>query len=326
MVQESIVEYINAQMKLGVTRDAIKATLTGAGWQAADVEDTLKKIEVTKTTAQPMAVSAVRPADSAVTSKLITPAGGPANPEPQTIKVSDLISSSPSISSTAAASTMPAAKPAGPKSPLTGPAPAKASTPSTGTKTPNTFQASSYPGMKTHGSRGALVTEIVLAVIIVAIGAFAGFLYTQNGTLKNQLNALSGQSSGVNSQLSALQTQVAASTTALTAQVATLTTKTQELQTEISFYSAPFNSVLGATTTASVSGVVSGGGKVPYLITATYGAKVYVANSKVAGVITALTPLMGTASTTASTAQFSGSYIPGSDNITLTAVNGTPVQ
>ena len=70
MVQESIVEYINAQMKLGVSRDVIKTTLTGAGWVAADVEDTLKKVESAKI-AQPIsamaamaAVSAMSPASS----------------------------------------------------------------------------------------------------------------------------------------------------------------------------------------------------------------------------------------------------------------------
>jgi uncharacterized protein Smg (DUF494 family) len=46
MVQDSLVEYISSQMKAGISRDAIKASLVGAGWQAADVEDTLKKVEV----------------------------------------------------------------------------------------------------------------------------------------------------------------------------------------------------------------------------------------------------------------------------------------
>jgi hypothetical protein len=211
-----------------------------------------------------------------------------------------------------------------------------------GTKTKNTFQATSYSGAKPHGSRNALITDIVLVVIILAVGGFAGFLYMQNNSLNTQLGTLNGQSSGVNSQLSTLQAQVAASTTALTAQVSSLTTQTQELQTELSFFAVPTSTAPGATSTVTVSGIVSAG-KIGYVITAMYGAKIVVTNSKVASVIAALTPLMATAASTtpasasstasstltlipatpATAAQFSGTYTPGIDSITLTAVNGT---
>jgi hypothetical protein len=178
----------------------------------------------------------------------------------------------------------------------------------------------------------------------VVVAVFAGFLYMQNGSLNKQLGSLNGQSTGVNSQLSMLQAQVAASTTALTAQISTLTSGTQELKTELSFYVAPSGATPGATTTVSFSGTVSGGGKAPYAITAMYGAKIYVANSKTASVISAMAPLLATAATsttatsTASstaatstaaasampaTAQFTGTYVSGSDSITLTSVNGT---
>jgi len=140
-----------------------------------------------------------------------------------------------------------------------------------------------------------------------------------------------------------LQAQVAASTTALTAQVSTLTTETQELQAELAFYVAPAGTTPGSTSTVTIGGIVSGGGKTPYVITAEYGAKIYVTDSKVAAVISALAPLMGTPAQVASstgtgtstavvaptpataptTAQFTGIYTPGLDSITLTSVNGT---
>jgi hypothetical protein len=337
MIQESIVEYINAQMKLGVSRDTIKTTLTGAGWVAADVEDTLKKVELAKM-AQPIAAAsampsiasspAAKPMEPSIAAMPFTPAvgAGSTSPAAQTIRVSDLVSSSTSSSPVMKPTAMPTSK-----SPLTGPASAK-----------NTFQATSYASAKPHGSRVALITEIVLVVIILVVGGFAGFLYMQNNSLNSQLGSLNGQSSGVTSQLSTLQAEVAASTTALTAQVSSLTTETQELQTELSFFAAPIGTAPGATSTATISGTVSAG-KTGYVITATYGAKIYVASSKVAKVIAALTPLMGTvasttsasASSTASTtptinpatppttAQFTGIYIPGADTITLTEVNGT---
>ena len=343
MVQESIVEYINAQMKLGVPRDTIKTTLTGAGWVAADVEDTLKKVESAKM-AQPISAVSAMPTivttpSSSPATKPFTPAvgiGGAASPTPQTIRVSDLVSSS--------TSSLPVMKPSGmptSKSPMTGPAPASAAMPA-GTKTKNTFQAASYSGAKPHWSQGTLITDIVLVVIILAVGGFAGFLYMQNNSLNSQLGALNGQSSGVNSQLSSLQAEVAASTTALTAQVSSLTTETQELQTELSFFVVPTSTTLGATSTATISGVVSAG-KTGYIVTAMYGAKIVVANSKAASVIAALVPLMATATSTmpisasstasstpavipatpATVARFTGTYIPGSDTITLTEVNGT---
>ena len=45
MIQDQLVEYISSQMKLGVSRDAIKSALAGVGWQVADIEDSLKKVE-----------------------------------------------------------------------------------------------------------------------------------------------------------------------------------------------------------------------------------------------------------------------------------------
>ncbi len=354
MVQESIVEYINTQMKLGVSRDTIKTTLTGAGWVVADVEDTLKKVELAKM-AQPIsAVSAMpsissspvaKPAEFAVTAKPFTPTvgmgGGTTNPAPQTIRMSDLVSSSTSSSPVMKPSTMSASK-----SPMTGPAPASFAMPA-GTKTKDNFQAASYSGAKTHGLHGMLITDIVLIVIIIAVGGIAGFLYMQNKSLSSQISSLNGQSSGITSQLSTLQSQVAASTTALTAQVSSFTTETQELQTELSFFAVPTSTTPGATSTATVSGIVSAG-RTGYIIAATYGAKIYVANPKAVGMAAALAPLMATATSTKSAlvnstanststptiipatpaivAQFTGIYTPGVDSITLTEINGTPIQ
>jgi hypothetical protein len=229
MVQDSIVDYINVQMKLGLSREVIKATLTGAGWQAADVEDTLKKVEAGKLVAQPVVAAAApaKPAEFVAAKPL-----GASGPGPQTIKVSDLVSSSTSSGPVMMASKPGAASPVSTgKSPLTGPA-ASAATAAAATKSQSTFQSQTFSAGKAHGSHGALITEIILVIVIIAVGGFAGFLYMQNSSLNSQLGSLNGQSSGVNSQLSALQAQVAASTTALTAQVTTLTADNQELQME----------------------------------------------------------------------------------------------
>ena len=42
MVQDQLVEYVSSQIKLGISRDAIKSALVGVGWAPLDVEDTLQ--------------------------------------------------------------------------------------------------------------------------------------------------------------------------------------------------------------------------------------------------------------------------------------------
>ena len=51
MVQDQLVEYVSSQLKLGISRDAVKTALVGVGWAPLDVEDTLKKVEGTTTAA-----------------------------------------------------------------------------------------------------------------------------------------------------------------------------------------------------------------------------------------------------------------------------------
>lgn len=167
-------------------------------------------------------------------------------------------------------------------------------------------------------SHGALITEIVLGILVVGIGAFAGYLYFQNGSLNSKIASSSDQSTSAASQIAAMQQAINASTTNWTTQIATLTGNNQELQTELSFYAAPPSASSGATSTATLTGSVSGGGKVPFLITATYGAKVYVSNSKDASVTIELAPLVASSTT----GTFTGIYLPGADSMTLTAVNG----
>jgi hypothetical protein len=303
MIQDQLVEYINSQMKTGVSRDTIKSTLITAGWQATDVEDTLAKVESTSSsqpiTAMPSSLGASPVSVAAVSSS---------KPASQTIKMSDLIATSdPATMSTSNNSQKVFA--------VSGPKPIEAKPGAT------SYSAKDFsPSPKT--SHGALITEIVLGILVVAIGALAGYLYFQNNTLNSQVAKLNSQSSGNSSQLATLQQNVAASTTAWTAQLATANGQNKELQTELSFYAVPAGNSGTATSSATLSGMITGGDKVPYLITATYGAKIYISNSKAANVIAALQPLEASSTT----ATFTGTYLPGADSLTLTAVNGTALQ
>jgi Tfp pilus assembly protein PilE len=306
MVQDQLVEYISSQMAAGVSRDTIKNTLTGAGWQAADVEDTLKKVESTKTS-QPITT----PSTAATVATSAKPLG------PQTIKMSDLISTSdPVMSSGAATSTKPSSISSSSVSSsqkvFTGASPVQVKPGAT------SYTAAGFSD-KPRSSHGALITEIILGVLVVGIGALAGYLYFQNNTLNAQVAAANTTNGSSAQQLVTLQKSSQASTTAMQSQIATLSNNNSELQAELSFYAVPPNTSSGVTSTATLNGTLSGGGKLPYLITATYGAKIYISNSKDASVTLELAPIAANSST----ASFTGIYLPGADSMTLTAVNGT---
>jgi hypothetical protein len=359
MVQDQLVEYINSQTKAGVADDAIKAALLGAGWQAADVEDSMTKAKGSGAgaAASPIGAAAAGGGSAAIASAAIggiasaaksspastSPASSPSGPAgPQVIRVSDLVSSTEKTSSFSG-SVMNVGKtdPAAAKTDAVMSkidAGAKAADAASAKKFPSSSPSASSPSsfgasasassfgaaspVKTKKSY-ALATESVLGALMVIFGAFAAFLFFQNQGLSAKISALNGQSGSVTSQVSALQQQLNASTTALDAQVASVTKKNSMLALELSFYAVPPSMAPATTTfTTALEGTVSGGGRYDYVITTADGAKVYVSNSKDLRVIALMKPLVGA---TTSVAQFAGNYVPGADTIAITAVNGTSV-
>jgi hypothetical protein len=325
MIQDQLVEYISSQFKLGISRDTIKSALTGVGWAPLDVEDTLKKVEGGAVSASAQPTIAPQKTTEATSGTGASPkfvsfsapgtvTGQGKNPEPQTIRVSDLVSSvAPSsatsagaapkiISSSGAAGigkSAPITKDPMQKSPLVG-----------------TFSASVMPERK---KRGMGLLGILAIVLIVLLGALAGYLFFENSGLNSQIRAQGGANQNV-AQSSATQVQaINASNTALQAQVTSLTAENQDLITNLSFFVA--SSSLPATSTpVSVSGMLAAGlGKNTFIITTTYGAKAYVKNSSNTTVAALLQPLLG------ATVQISGTYVPGTPNITVTSINGSPV-
>jgi Tfp pilus assembly protein PilE len=333
MVQDQLVEYVSSQIKLGISRDAIKSALVGVGWAPLDVEDTLKKVEGSAVSAPVQPIAPLRTMDTGmsatVSPKLVsfsTPgiAAGPTmNPAPQSIKVSDL------VSAIAPASGMPGGT--APKTiPSGGPAIGKVSMNMSskdpfpkGTAQGNITAFSSPIGKKKM--KFGLV-EIILVVLIVAIGAFAGYLFMKTNTLTSELSAAqagAGQQNQVAVQASATQLQALnASNTALTAEVASLTAENQNISTNLLFLAAPAGlSSSTAVAEASLSGTLSAGlKKNTYIITTQYGVKVNVQNSSDTAVTAALTPLLGTS------IQVSGTYVPGIPNILVMSVNGATVS
>jgi hypothetical protein len=329
MIQDQLVEYVSSQMKLGISRDAIKSALVGVGWQTADVEDTLKKVEGDKTqpavmAAQPTAMAqkpSVQMGQSMPLgdplSRLSSPlasfspsdiVGGTKNTPSQPVRMSDFVS---------------------------GPAQAQSPAKSFFDKKPASAEREDLGKMMSGASeyppkaKGGKIMAIIEAVVIVGLAALSGFLYFQNNTLGAKVNLLGGQSSDVTSQVSNLTAQVqtfTASNANLTAQVASLTAENTDLQTSLSFVTIPFaapsigsSTPSAAITSVQVNGVLHGGGSVLYFVTTASGVKVYVKNSNSTGISTALAPLLGT------NVQLSGTHLLGSALLTVLSINGLPV-
>jgi hypothetical protein len=167
-----------------------------------------------------------------------------------------------------------------------------------------------------------LIMGVLAVIIILALAGFAGYLYMQNSSLSSKVASMSGQSAGVTSQVASLTNQVnalTASTTANATAMAGLTSANAELMTELSFYAVPPGGAV-TTTAISVTGSLNENPAKEYFIIASYGGKIFVTNSKSANVIAALTPLVG------SSTQLAGQFIPGSDTMTVTSVDGNSLS
>jgi hypothetical protein len=318
MIQDQLVEYISSQIKLGVSRDAIKTALVGAGWKMEDVDDTLKQIDGGSAVApaQPMAAVSQSTQSNTPLSKTASPFAS--------FSPSDIVGETKSV--------QPQVKPQVQPKPITmndfvsGPAQDLAK-PFLNKKA----DAADGMGARPRKSKGDMVAIVVEAVIMIALAGLSGYLYFQNKNLDVKISGLNGQGTDVATQLANLNGQVQTfsnDNASLTTQVASLTAANMDLQTNLSFFTAFPMTVSGgsssttsaATTTVMINGTVSGGGKALYAITTLYGTKVLVKNSSDASVTAEFAPLVGTM------VQATGDHTPGSPNLTVTAVNGNSVQ
>ncbi|HVM76649.1 MAG TPA: hypothetical protein VMU07_00655 [Candidatus Paceibacterota bacterium] len=322
MVHDQLVDYIASQIKLGASRDAIKAALVGAGWQGGDVEDSFKKAE--GGAVQPAAASSVlntQAIGGGIAAKPISASGsagtsansffskpasaGQSMTGPQVIRMSDLVSSSegPTMSANKpmSAAVSAGARPAAPVSNMGAMAAARPSSPKSKTK----------------------LIMIVGGILILGFGGAAGYFFMQNSSLSAQVNTLNGQSANVTSQVSSLSSQVnslTASTTAQATQLAGLTSANQELLKELSFYTVPAGAVATSSQISLTGALGINNVNKMYFIIGSFGGKITISNSKDPKALTVLAPIVGT------TTQFTGSYIPGTDSIIVTSVGSTTIQ
>jgi len=353
MVQDQLIDYVSSQIKLGVSREAIKAALISAGWVVADVDDTLKKVDMASlVTAKPAVASSPLSSSSSISgssnlgsgstspiSIAAKPAQGssmpssaigggatarpgigaaspstlskPASSQPQMVRVSDLVSS-PSAASSPVRPTSSSSSPS-----MTSAYPATKVI----AKTPvDNFMSASPKAMKsdptTMGGKsgGGKAGVIITAIIALIFAGLAAYFYFGNSTLVSKVATLTNESNTLNSQISSLQSQMGSSS-GLVGQVATLTSSTNELALELSFYAPPTGLTAVGPTSVVVNGMLSDSNSL-YAITAQHGAKIFIATTGNAKMIAMLKPLVG------DNVQISGTYIPGSDEITpSSAVN-----
>jgi hypothetical protein len=315
MVQDQLVEYVSSQLKLGISRDSVKSALVGVGWAPLDVEDTLKKVEgatAPVVSAQPQVQPrAAEPVASPAASPKFVSFSGPGNivgqaknPEPQTIRVSDLVSASAVSAPKIVANNVDVGRPVAKSTPFKAAA-----------------VVSAMPGQAKKGM-GRWAGIAVAVVLIVIFGGGAVYLFLQNKSLTSQLEAANGQGQVASQNLVGQMQAINASNTALSDQVASLTAANQALMLNLSFLALPAGSSSSTATATplSVDGILSAGlGKNTYIITTPYGIKVSVRNSSAALVASTLQPLLGT------TVTASGTYLPGLPIITIESVNGTSV-
>jgi hypothetical protein len=321
MIQDQLVDYISSQMKLGVSRDAIKAALVSAGWVAGDIEDTLKKVDGSASTS-----SAVKPTSSPASSlssfsATVNPAATNKGSSPQVIRVSDLVSSSPSSMSSPSTST------ASLTSAMSG-KPAKSMSFGGGKINGNTFEASPANGAMAGAVKGGsskmtmMIGWVVAAVLVLGCAGLAWHFYSANAALSQQVASLTSQSATVNSQLDSLKSEVDASTSALTAQVASLMTANADLALNLSFYAVSTGGSASGTVAVlpvNISGWLTTSTR-GYIITTARGAKILVANATDLKIAPSLKASAG------AMVYAQGTYLPGSDQITVASISTSSVK
>lgn len=301
MANPQLVDYIKQQLQLGVSKDAIRGTLSQAGWPEADINEALSASG--PGAAQPS--SPAMPAAQAAPSTPSTPA----------------VSAKPAASAAPASALSQFAQKSSASAPQSSPFVTKDIFQPKGE---STFQPKiqTMPAQAAAQSAGSssLRKYIILAVWIIVILGLAGwsaYLFWQNGTLKKEVS----QSAGLSSALEQANAQVASLTnekSSLASQFDAVNLEKTDLLLHLSFFVAPAG---GATTTnVSVSGTLGGGGKNPYTVTTDRQVVLSVKNSSDSDVSKALLPLIG------SEAAVSGVYVPGTREITVQAVNGVPVK
>lgn len=255
MIQQQIVDYARAQLKLGVSRAVVKSTLLGAGWAEADIEDSLKGFDATelpKIEEKKMQISGLNP----------------------TIMISDLVADS-KVQPMPSGRVDSVAKKIEPKIETS--------------RSP----VSNRLGMPKSGKTILTIALAVLA--LGAAGGAVYFYLQNRGLqrkladLSSQIDAANTKMLSLTSQVTDLANQKHD----LVSGVISLTDENKMLASKLSFFFAPANVSSSEAAEFVFKGILAGGGKALYAVISDDGIKISVKNSKDEKVNAALTNLVG---------------------------------
>ncbi len=307
-VNQQLKDYISQQLKLGVSKDVVKSTLLGAGWSESDVSEAMASVEspAVSQSVSPAAAGETKPVEQAqpvtnpsetvgtvksleVKPEIKTPAAGSEKIPPASFVTSDIFRAK--------------------DEPLFQPK-ETAQKPSLADKP----QIISVNEKAAKTAPRQFVLPLILGILLLASLAAAGFFYYQNSGSQDQINSLSQENSSLRNQLSAFSNDKSN----LTSQISSLNDTINELKNELSIFA-----IVGTSTAelpVTVKGILSTGGRAGYSLTTANNIVVYVKNSKDAKVEAALKPLVG------SELAIGGTHSTGSSSITVTTINGQPLE
>lgn len=292
VTNQQLKDYISQQTKLGVSKDAMRSALLGAGWNESDVTQAITEAE---TGTQAAAVQ-------------------PAQPTQQPVQ-------QPSSPVSGIAATISGVKPAAPFMTSDifqpkGEAVFKSSAPGqpagSAAQKPAVVSMNAEPG-KNKGN----VLTIALGVISVLLLGGNVYFYFQSTAKQPQAPAAAG--TGTSQQQEALIASLTSDKNTLTQQVDTLNKTMADLSGQLAIFEPAATSTI-TSVSFDVSGTLGGGGKVLYSLTTSRNIILSVKNSRDVKVEAALKDSVG------KQVSLQGTHQPGSTSLTVVSVNNQPVD
>jgi hypothetical protein len=288
-------DYIDQQSKLGVSKDAVKAALLGAGWPANDIAEAMGEGSSPMPVSmpiQPRTPDIIKPVEMAKPVGVSTAvAVAPSSVASKPFVASDIFQ------------------------PRTG-EPVFQARSAADQKNTSSGVSTSFPAQKKRSwiTRFIIPESIGLVALLFMIGTV--FFYMQTGDLQAQLAAAKRGGSSSDAAMTALTAQK----NDLTNQITGLNATIADLTNQLSIYAMPANASKTEEIAIDVKGMLSGGGKVSYTITTNKDIVVSVKNSTDPKVDATLKPLLGTQ------VELSGTHLVHSDMMTVVTVNGAQLQ
>lgn len=319
---QELKNYITEQTKLGVSKDTIKSALLSAGWKEDDISQAVAEASLDAQGAvASKPYSPIQPVQEVKPSQPTQPIQSIQQTQPvQQAKPVDIsrtfkpagvsVSSSPAVKSPVSFVTSDIFQPKG-ESVFQSPS-AKSQTASASTDVkPQTI--SMQQSGKSSG-KGGKILPITLGVLSLALLGGDVYFFLQNGDLNSKLSSLGSGKTSSDSQI----TSLSAEKNNLTQQIDSLNKTVADLNNQLAIFAVPADSS-STPVSFSITGTLSGGGKLAYSLTTNKNITLSIKNSKDADVETVLRPLVG------GQVSLAGTHQPGSNQLTVETVNGQPV-